>query len=222
VSVTEAANTLDVHPATAQRLLMTLVGDDFARQGDKRRYYVGPALSRISGQGVSLREHMRPHLEYLYNATEETVHLGTLIGTEVHHPDCIEATQLLRFGSRVGVRVPAHATSEGKSMLAELPWAEVESRYRVAMSGRTERTPQVDLSSLREQLALTRDQGYATNFEESEPGIAAFAISLGRIEGEHCSLSIAMPIARYTEDHRESFVRHLLAVRGKVMESLGS
>lgn len=220
LSVTEAASALEIHPATAQRLLMTLVGDEFARQGEKRRYYAGPALLRPSGQTVSLRDRLRPHLEHLFDSTGETVHVGNLIGTEVHHPDGIESSHPLRFGLRVGVRVPAHVTSEGKSMLAELPWDEVEARFSVAMQGLRGISPRVDLPTLRDQLDETRERGYATNFEESEPGIAAFAVSVGRIDGQHSALSVAMPIARYTDALGETLVENLQEVRVRVLQAM--
>lgn len=219
LSVTEAAKALDIHPATAQRLLMTLVGDDFACQGEKRRYYAGPALLRPSGQAVSLRDRLRPHLESLFDSTGETVHVGNLIGTEVHHPDGIESSHPLRFGLRVGVRVPAHVTSEGKSMLAELPWDEVEARYAVALKGRSGNSLQVDMSKLRDHLDQARERGYASNFEESEPGIAAFAVSVGRIDGQHSALSVAMPIARFTEELGETMVENLRAIRARVIDT---
>lgn len=219
LSVTEAANALDIHPATAQRLLMTLVGDDFARQGEKRRYRAGPALLRPSRQAVSLRDHLRPHLERLFDITGETVHVGNLIGTEVHHPDGIESSHTLRFGLRVGIRVPAHVTSEGKSMMAEIPWDEVEARYAVATRGRSGNSLQVDLRHLKDELDRVRELGYATNFEESEPGIAAFAVSVGRIDGQHSALSLAMPIARYTDEFGETMVENLRQIRTQVAES---
>ncbi len=222
LSVTEAAQAVDIHPATAQRLLMTLVGDDFARQGEKRRYFPGPALLRTAKNTASLKERVRPFLERLYEQSGETVHLASLIGTEVHHPDCLESVQPLRFGSRVGTRVPAHVTSEGKSMLAELPWEEVEARYSVALLGRLGHTLHVDLGELREELERTRERGYATNFEESEPGIAAFAVSLGRIDGQHGSLSIAMPIARYSDDLGESMAEYLKTIRTDARDALHS
>lgn len=218
ISVTEAAGQLDIHPATAQRLLVTLVGDDFARQGEKRRYYPGSAFLRTSGQVISLRDRLRPSLEQLFDSTKETVHVGTLIGTEVHHPDGIESPHPLRFGLRVGARVPAHTASAGKAMLAELPWDEVKARYDVATQGNRGVSPRIDLAYLHDQLEETKQRGYATNFEESEPGIAAFAVSVGRIDGQHSALSVAMPVARYTDALGETLVQDLVAMRLRVLQ----
>ncbi len=35
--------------------------------------------------------------------------------------DCVESSQVLRTGSRLGMLLPAHTNSAGKALLAELP-----------------------------------------------------------------------------------------------------
>lgn len=211
VSVTEAAKMLEVNPSTAQRLLATLVGDGFAQQEGTRRYAPGPELLRAGALQVAapLRTRTRPYLERLFTRVGETVHLATLIGTEIHHLDGIEATtHALRFGLRTGVVLPAHVTSAGKAMLADLPPAEVEARYRIDAEGTGGSRAGADLSRIHQELDKTRRQGIGANFEESEDGVAAFAVSLGVIDGQHAAFSIAMPSARFvTEDAKRLAAR---------------
>lgn len=219
LTVTDAALALEVHQSTAQRLLATLVDAGYARQDSRRRYVPGQAMFRVPQQVESARQRLRPFMEHLYDRVGETIHLATLVGTEVHHPDAIESKHPLRFGLRTGVRLPAHITSEGKSLLAELPWAEVESRYSLALSGG--RGWEVDLDALRARLEQVRERGYATNFEESEPGIAAYSMSIGVLDGEHCAFSIAMPIARHSSELGSSFVSSLRIVVEEARAALG-
>lgn len=223
LSVTEAAEALDVNPSTAQRLLATLVGDGFATQGARKRYEPGPALLR-PGMAVTvppLRARLRPYLERLFERVGETVHLATLVGTEIHHLDGIEATaHALRFGLRTGVTLPAHTTSAGKAMLAGLPDAEVDARYHVALSGPRGREMRIELEQLHAQLDRTRRQKIGANFEESEAGVAAFAVSLGVIDGERAAFSIAMPFARYSRGDAARFGGHLLTTAQEVREAL--
>ncbi|KAA9149415.1 IclR family transcriptional regulator [Amycolatopsis acidicola] len=214
LSVTEAAKALDVNPSTAQRLLVTLVADDFAVQGERKRYEPGPAYGL--GAVQPLRVRVRPFLERLFERVEETCHLAVLVGTEIHHLDGIEAVRTLRFGLRTGVRLPAHVTSAGKAMLAGLPREEVEARYQVAPRD----LGKADLERLHQELALTRKRGIGSNFEESEPGVAAFAVALGAIDGEIAALSIAMPRARYGRGDREKFAAHLLRTAAEAREVL--
>jgi DNA-binding IclR family transcriptional regulator len=223
LSVTEAATALDVNPSTAQRLLATLADDGFARQGERKRYEPGPAFLRPSRARISppLRERVRPYLERLFERVGETVHLATLVGTEIHHLDGIEATfHPLRFGLRTGVRLPAHLTSAGKAMLADLSRDDVDARYQVALSGIRGRDLQVDLPRLHADLEKTRRNRVGMNFEESETGVAAFAASLGMIDGERAALSIAMPYARYSRAEATKFAAHLLTTAQETRAAL--
>ncbi|MGW1090183.1 IclR family transcriptional regulator [Streptomyces sp. NPDC002596] len=224
LSVTEAARVLDVNPSTAQRLLATLTADGFAKQGERKRYEPGPEFLQpgMARPMPPLRTKVRPFLERLFECVDETVHLATLIGTEIHHVDGIEATShALRFGLRTGVRLPAHATSAGKAMLAELPRDEVDARYGVALSGARRREPDIDLDKIHKELEKTCLQRIGVNFEESEAGVAAFAVSLGVINGERAAFSIAMPFARYAQGDVDRFATHLLAAAQQTREALG-
>jgi DNA-binding IclR family transcriptional regulator len=44
---------------------------------------------------------------------------------------------------------------------------------------------------------MTRWQKIGMNFEESEDGVAAMAVSVGTVGGQHAALSIAMPVGRH-------------------------
>ncbi|MFL6053124.1 MAG: IclR family transcriptional regulator [Actinoallomurus sp.] len=198
--------------------------DGFAKQGERKRYEPGPEFLNpgMARSVPPLRTTARPFLERLFERLDETVHLATLVGTEIHHLDGIEATSHpLRFGLRTGVRLPAHTTSAGKAMLAELPRDEVNARYGVALSGARGGKLDIDLEKIHKELEKTCLQKIGMNFEESETGVAAFAVSLGVINGERAAFSIAMPLARYTEGDADRFTAHLLATAQEAREALG-
>lgn len=203
ISVTEAATELEVNPSTAYRLLDTLSADEFVVQVGQRRYAPGPALLAVSRgkHNTTSRERLRPLLEDLFVKTNETVHLTSLVGTTIYHHDCIEARDhTLVFTHRLHKKLPAHVTSQGKAMLAKLSPDEVNARYAAPVDRSGQSTPPVDLEKLHHELELIRQRGYATNFEESERGIAAMAVSIGPFDGETLSMSVALPIARYSHD----------------------
>ncbi len=219
IGVTEAARALDVNASTAQRLLATLVHDGFAAQKRDRRYVLGPALHHpgLSTRIPQLTDRLRPALEELFQRTGETVHIAALVGTRILHLDGIEArTHVLRFGLRVNVWLPAHLTSGGKALLADLSDEEVDARYHVALAGPRGHQIGVDLESLHEQLDDIRDSRIAWNFEESEPGVAAMSISVGEFGGQRVALSVALPIARYTRELGEKWARDLVEVADAV------
>lgn len=219
LGVTEAAEALDVNASTAQRLLATLVQDGFAAQGTDRRYAVGPALHNLglSTRIPQLTDRLRPALEELYMRTGETVHIAALVGTRVLQLDGIEATtRVLRFGLRVGVWLPAHVTSGGKALLADLTDEEIDARYKMSLATPRGLSQGVDLQSLHEQLVDVRESRIAWNFEESELGVAAMSISVGEFGGQRVALSVALPIARYTKELGQKWSNDLIDIAGFV------
>lgn len=225
LSVTEAARELQVNASTAQRLLATLVVNGFAVQRPDRRYAISPSMTTagatIAGPPLSAR--LRPYLEKLFEATGETVHIATLAGTRIQHLDGIEATHhALRFGLRVGVWLPAHLTSGGKVLLANLPDHEVDARYQMVLTSPRRTMTDVDLQSLHEQLDDIRDSGVGWNFEESEPGLAAMAISTGEIDGQRAALSVALPIARFSSEKGKRWSAALLEIAETIRGDLGA
>lgn len=217
LGVTEAAAALDVNASTAQRLLATLVQDGFAVQSRDRRYGAGPALH---APGLTMRiphvtDRLRPALEALFERTGETVHLASLVGTRILHLDGIEARHRgLQFGVRVGVWLPAHLTASGKVMLAELDAQERAARYE-----RSGKRSDVDLDALTAELETVREARVAQNVEQSEPGMAALAVSVGRLAGQQLSMSVALPIGRYTPERGEKWRRDLIEIADAVRQA---
>ncbi|GAA4037917.1 hypothetical protein GCM10023063_23690 [Arthrobacter methylotrophus] len=115
--------------------------------------------------------------------------------------------------------LPAHVTSSGKAMLADLPLHEVDARYRIALSGASGPAAEIDFEKLYRDLDETRRHGVGMNFQESEDGVAAFAVSLGVIDGEHAAFSIAMPIARFGSGDAKRISDHLIRTAAELKES---
>lgn len=218
LGVTQAATLLDVNASTAQRLLATLTQDGFAAQGPDRRYSVGPALHDpgLSTRVPQLIDRLRPALEELFERTDETVHVAALVGTRILHLDGIEArTHTLRFGLRVGVWLPAHVTAGGRALLAQLSDDDVDARY-ARLTGPKAQPLGVDLDVLHEQLAGVRSSRIAWNLEESEPGIAAIATSIGEIGGQRIAFSLALPMYRFTPELGRKWSQDLVDVADAV------
>lgn len=78
------------------------------------------------------------------------------------------------------------------------------------------------MPALHAELDRTRQRGYATNFEESEPGIAALSASLGSIDGERAAFSIALPIVRYQPKDADKFAAHLITTVNETRATLGA
>lgn len=201
LGVTEAAVELGVAPSTAHRLLSTLRYRGFVLQDPSRGYRPGPAFAALGGlrarQG-DLTALARPAMERLCRELEETCHLMVLEGRQVRFLASIEANRPLRIGSRTGHVMPAHLTSGGRVLLAELPGPELDARYP-ARGGEDVGLDADGVRSLRRAVRSARQRGYGVNVGESERGIAAIGVAVTNHRGVACAaLSVSIPTIRYS------------------------
>jgi DNA-binding IclR family transcriptional regulator len=211
--VSEAARLLSVAPATAHRLLSTLKLHGFAEQDRQRAYRPGPRMRALADGGASLPDLSivaHPHLVALTEKTRETTHLVTLEGNGCRFIDGVESPLGLRVGRRVGLLLPAHTTSGGKVLLAQLSDSEVAALYpqrRVQMRDGSTR----DLATMRRELATVRRQGHALNLELSERGVNAIGVPVTNQHGRVlASVVLACPSVRST---RAILVGHLSSLQ---------
>lgn len=199
LTVTTAAQTLEVAPSTAHRLLGALCYREFAMQDESRQYIAGPAISPMTSALTAgmLRTAASRGLHEIYAALGETTHLMVLRGTHIQFIDGIEADQVLRVGLRIGGTMPAYCSAGGKAMLAELPPAEVETLHR----GGLPPWPTAKVSTpetLGRMLAQVRRTGYGVNVEETEVGVCGIGAAITDANSRPvAAFTIAVPLSRF-------------------------
>ena len=221
VRVADASRELGVARSTAHRLMRMLQYHGFIEQDSaSQAYRAGPALVRMGVSVVrqlDVRTVSRASLSEVVAELGETVHLVELHGTEAVFLDSVESPRVVRVSSRVGQSLPAHCTSTGKVLLAELAPEEFQRRFRgVSLSGMTDRTI-TDMNKLEEELARIRRQGYATNFGESEGEVYAVAVPLRDVRGvARASISVAAPPSRMEEDAMPKMAQVLMRAADEI------
>ncbi len=202
IRISEAAAALNVVASTAHRLMAMLEHHGLVSQDpESKAYQSGPMLTQIALQVLAqmdIRTVIRPHLERLAERTNESVHFLVLDGTDVLFVDGIESGRTVRTTLRVGMRRPAHCTSGGKALLAELTDAEVRALY--GATAPTECTPRSihTIPALLRDLKKVRQVGYGASVGESEPEIAAVGTAILGAQGQPMgAFSVSMPMTRY-------------------------
>lgn len=177
VRVVEVSEQLGVARSTAHRLLATLAHRGFVTRDPRTRTYrSGPELLGLAALGdLDLRAAARPHLQALSARLRETVNIMVLEGASCRFLDGVDGARPLGTRVRTGDVLPAHIVSGGKALLAELPAREVDALFTERLRRVTPHTI-VELSALHAALQEIREQGYAVNREESEPGLSAVAM----------------------------------------------
>lgn len=218
--IADAARSLGVAPSTAHRLMSTLVYRGFALQDDQRRYCAGPALRSDPGAEAdrAVVAAVRPQLEALAMALQETVNLVERIGTTARYLFTAEGPQLLRVGNRAGTLLPAHLSSAGKAILSTLPDSTVGQLY----ARRTHPGPAGPaLAGLLAELHRIRATGIAVNAGDTEAGVAAVGVPVRR-PGQQAvfGLSVSAPADRAAQIADPEAVRILSAAAADVLRSL--
>ena len=123
----------------------------------------------------------------------------------------VECRQALRVGSREGMVFPAHRTTAGLLLLAELPESELDEVYAVhRYADRPGERP--DLTRLRAELARVRRKRFAVNRERSERGLVAVGVLVRGADGTaQAGRSAPMPSVRYQPARLESLIATLTA-----------
>jgi DNA-binding IclR family transcriptional regulator len=150
-------------------------------------------------------------LEWLAEATGETVHFGRLDDFDVVDLSSRPSRHDLRPVVRVGRRMPVHSTALGKSLLADrrdpvLP-AELERQ--------TEHTI-TDHAALAEELRGVREHGYAVDREENSPGIWCFGVVLRLQRPARDALSVSIPVTRLTDASEREIPSLLMRARERI------
>jgi IclR family acetate operon transcriptional repressor len=205
VRVRDVAEALDVAGGTAHRLLATLQYRGYVAQDPVTKMYApGPMLLGVglrAAQSSDLRTLAVPHMERLNKELDETIQLATLHRTEVFFVAAVESSKALKVSSRAGTRHPAHCTSVGKAMLADLP------RDRILQLYPSAKLPPVTSRSIRSrskliaELKATHERGYAINIGELEDGIASVACAVRHSDGRVvAAVGAGGPVSRITPE----------------------
>ena len=225
LTVSDAAERLGVARSTAHRLLSMLCYRDFAVQDGDRRYSAGPVLSlaaRTHSRAALLRAVAMPHLQALAERVVESTNLIVLAGDHVRFIGSVEGTQALRVGNREGMVFPAHQTSGGVLLLADLPPERFEEIYSdERWADRSDKRP--DRSALRREMRLARGRGFAINNGRTETGVTAIGRAVHGGDGlAEAAVSISLPTARYSRTVLPQLVAALAVTTADIERELAT
>ena len=223
--VTEVARELRVHKSTASRLLAALDRRELVSQDTARgRYRLGVGLVRLAGAAarrLDVVRESRPVCQALARQVGETVNLAILSGRDALYLDQVAGPAALSPHNWAGQRIPLHATSDGKVLLAYLPAAEVAEHLVPPLRRFTEHTI-TRLADFPGVLTEVRRRGYATAVEELEEGLTAIAAPVRNAEGTViASISASGPSFRMPADRIPDLVSSVRRAAGEVSRRLG-
>jgi DNA-binding IclR family transcriptional regulator len=202
--VTELARELDVHKSTASRLLATLDRRELVTQDAARgKFRLGLGIVRLAGAAtrrLDVVQESRPVGRALAREVGETVNLAILADRDALYLDQVAGPAALSPHNWAGQRIPLHATSDGKVLLAYLTDAERARCLTAPLRRFTEHTITA-VAAFPPLLAQVRERGFATAVNELEDGLTAIAAPVRNAEGNVVgSISASGPSFRITPE----------------------
>ncbi|MGJ5949652.1 IclR family transcriptional regulator domain-containing protein [Streptomyces neyagawaensis] len=185
LTLSEVAERTGLPRATARRALITLqhLGHVIV---EGRAFRLAPRVLSLGFPPLSkatLTHIARPHLTALTRRVRNSTSLAVLTDDHVQCALSVTAGRIMDVDIAAGSRVPAHATSAGRVLVASLP-AERRAAWLAhvrleALTPRTVTRP-TDLEAILERV---RDDGYALVDDELEEGLRSIAVPVRDREG---------------------------------------
>lgn len=197
LSLTDLARRAGLPLATAHRLVGELHRWGALAREPNGDYVIGRRLWQLgllAPVQSGLRQAASPFLHDLYGTTLATVHLAVRDGLEVLYIERLAGHVSVPVVSRVGSRLPMHATGVGKVLLAYAP-EEVRTEVLARLTRITAYTV-TQPARLLEQLRRVRAEGYAATGEEMSLGACSVAVPVRRGDTVVAALGMVMPDLR--------------------------
>ncbi len=177
-SLAELARAAGLAPATAHRLVGELLSWGALERDPDGRYRVGLRLWRtglLAPVADRLRERALPFMQDLYEITRENIHLAVRDGDHALYVEKLSGHRSVPVLSRVGERLPLHATGVGKALLAWSGPDEVQAYCARGLEARTRHTI-TEGGRLARDLRRAVEREYASTNEEMTLGSCSVAV----------------------------------------------
>jgi IclR family transcriptional regulator, KDG regulon repressor len=202
IGISEMASLLGLSTTTVHRLLKTLKSCRAVQQDPQTHLYDLNDHMLLYGKAVLNRFNflgsVHPILGELSKRVGETVFMGILDDAfDLIYIDQVDSLDYpLRMTPQIGLRQPAHSTSLGKVLLANLQMEKLSLFLgRGSFPRKTEFTL-TTVGELSKELDKIRKAGYALDQEEMENGICCVAAPIRNSHGTIAAISISGPSSR--------------------------
>jgi IclR family pca regulon transcriptional regulator len=239
LNATLAAERAGITRAAARRHLLTLTHLGYL-ETDGSYFWLAPKVLRFSGSYLAtarLPRAIQPALNRLAAQTQESFSVAVLDGDEIviigrsgfewkSPADGKSApARVLAYGLHLGARLPAHATSTGRILLA----AKTKSEFNAWLKARTETGnlarltlhTTTDPRKLRAVVDQVRIDDYCLASEEHELGVHALAVPLRDMQGHTvASLNVVSSPQRLRPEAMQRELLPLLLDAARELRSL--
>lgn len=224
--ISELSVRLAMPKATVYRFLQTMMTLGYVRQeADSERYGLGMKMYELGAKALQhpeLVDIAKHHMQILADITGETVHMGTLIDSEIIYVHKVDSKHMLGMYSRIGRRAPIHCTAIGKVLMA---WEHPARRDRVLDGAEFKRFRDktiTERSAFLAELEQVKRQGFGEDREEFDDHIRCIGVPIfDRLGQPVAGLSVSFPTFRFDAAKAPEVVKMLKDASRDISARLG-
>lgn len=214
LTVAAIAKRAELPVSTTYRLVAELEDWGAIRKGSDGKYQIGFRIWELGQQaGRRLRDRAHPFLQDLFDLTQENVHLAIRDGLHSLYVDKVYNSKKLPVVSRIGGKLPLHATAVGRVLLAAQPDWFVEAYLARELEAPTPHTV-TDPVLLAEAIQAVRTDRYSVTYEQMRLG--AISIAAPIVYEEETVASVALVFDKRMASEVDRFLPMVIGTADKI------
>lgn len=203
MTLSEVAARTSLSPAVVRRCLKTLVELGYMGQHE-RKFLLRPSVLTIGSAflaSMQIEQVVLPPLQHVRDQTGDSASLAVMSGTDILYVAHVSTDRRFRLAANVGTRFPFHATSLGKTMVAQMEGEERAALLADAPYQRFTENTVTSAEAMEQRLGLVAERGYDSALDELDYGIVSVAVPLfGRDKSVIAAINCSTSTTRISQD----------------------
>lgn len=225
LKLSEISEMLGLNKSTVHGIINTLKYNGLIDQDNNtQKYRLGLYLIELGDlviNSMDVRNIAYPIIDKISQKLDETVHIGILDGTEVVYVFKKESTRSIKTSTKIGFRIPAYYTADGKAMLANL---DEDKLLKIIPEKIRAVTPYTitDRDKLMQDLRKIKENGFAIDNQENVVGLFCVAAPIYDYSGKaKYGLSVTGPAIRFNNEKINEAITVISEAAKEISKEIG-
>jgi DNA-binding IclR family transcriptional regulator len=225
LKLSEISEKLGLNKSTVHGIITTLKYHGFISQNEEtQKYKLGIRFIEVGElviNSLNIRKAVLSVIGEICDKVEETIHVGMLDGLDIVWIEKKECTKSIKTSTKIGERLPAYATADGKIILSFIDKEKIKNYLPKKIPKYTENTI-TNKAELIKRLEEAKQNGYTIDNEEFVEGIKCVAAPIFDHEGNvKFSLSTTGPAFRMTDERIKELVIIIKEAANEISRRIG-
>lgn len=219
LSIAQIAEKTGLPISTTYRMVADLEDWGALARNADGSFQVGVRIWELAQHAsLSQREHVvRPFLQDLFDLVHENVHMAVRQGASALFVDKIYGSGKLPVVSRIGSRLPLHATAVGRVLLAAEPAWFQKAYLEKTLVAPTSKTT-LEKQKLEVELRTVASLGFAVTVEQMRLGASSIAVPV--VVGGDTIASVGIVLETAREDELQKLLPYLRGTVERIQHAL--